>query len=288
MQPQKPLRLVRPVRLVDPSKQAPEQSADPSAVDPAADAADQRGNRLPISPPDKPMQYRAIGLIEGQYHPSSEEQFTKGTLVASDGTSIDAVLLGRVMSLVRKHLQAGKDYIWVVYPRTREQTNDLHAQIAGVWAPQEMGQDEPEDDSAVIPDFFSIRGEVIFQNRDRGFVIVKIWQVPRQKQPSSKKPMAFKLRLEGQLEGNAVGQFWDLTVRRLGTQLAIAAGTAVGPASRPFRVKPKLRHGRGGSQPIRRNSSSPPPRPERRSDSRPPRPKLNHARSHDVRPSTDS
>ncbi|MEO1131903.1 MAG: hypothetical protein AAFX40_04265 [Cyanobacteria bacterium J06639_1] len=284
MQPQKPLRLVRPVRLVDQPNDAltPDRSTPAASAD-TSDAESQRSNRLPISPPDKPMQYRAIGLIEGQYHPSSDEQFTKGTLKANDGTEIDAVLLGRVMSLVRKHLQADKNYIWVVYPRTREQTNDLHAQIAGVWAPQEMGQEEPEDDSAVIPDFFSIRGEVIFQNRDRGFIIVKIWQVPRQKQPSSKKPMAFKLRLEGQLEGNAVGQFWDLTVRRLGTQLTIAAGTAIGPAARPFRMKPKLKHQRG--QPMRREGSARPAKPERRSDTRPPKPKLNPTRSRDARSS---
>lgn len=278
MQPQKPLRLVRPVRI---ASQPAAETSDTSSVrerdvqTTATEAPDLQESavqrsRPPISPPDRPMQYRAIGLIEGQYHPS-EEQLTRGTLKAKDGTEIDAVLLGRVMSLVRKHLEADKDYIWVVYPRTREQTNDLHVQIVGVWAPEEMGQLEPTDDSAVVPDFFSIRGEVIFQNREREFVIIKIWQSSRKNQPA-KKPMAFKLRLEGQLEGNAVGQFWDLTVRRQGAQLHIAVGMAIGPATRPFSRKPTKRP--RGKFPHPRKSDG-----AERSGPRPPKPKLRSANS---------
>ncbi|MEM6447223.1 MAG: hypothetical protein AAFY57_09460 [Cyanobacteria bacterium J06642_2] len=273
MQPQKPLRLVRPVRLAPQS--AAETSAQSSDSQPTSNAPSESQeltvprSRPPISPPDRPMQYRAIGLIEGQYHPS-EDQLTRGMLQAKDGTQIDAVLLGRVMSLVRKHLETDKDYIWVVYPRTREQTNDLHMQIVGVWAPEEMGQVEPDDDSAVVPDFFSIRGEVIFQSRERGFIIVKIWQSSRKNQPA-KKPMAFKLRLEGQLEGNAVGQFWDLTVRRQGAQLFIAAGTALGPAARPFHRKPMKRPRGKFPQP---RSGEVRTDPNKYSGIRPPKPKL--------------
>jgi len=41
----------------------------------------------PIPPPSEPMQYRAIGLVRGRYS-ASDEQFTQGTLVATDGTEI--------------------------------------------------------------------------------------------------------------------------------------------------------------------------------------------------------
>ncbi|MHC5730419.1 MAG: hypothetical protein ACYTXY_41190, partial [Nostoc sp.] len=43
---------------------------------------DSNGNLVnrqqPIPPPSEPMQYRAIGLVRGRYHASSE-QFTQGT-----------------------------------------------------------------------------------------------------------------------------------------------------------------------------------------------------------------
>jgi hypothetical protein len=90
------------------------------------------------------MQYRAIGLIEGQYIPSPEH-FTRGILRTSDGLDLNAVLLGRVMSLVRKHLRPERNYLWVVYPRTRDKTEDLHVQLLGVWAQKKWGELFPRD-----------------------------------------------------------------------------------------------------------------------------------------------
>ncbi|ASC73357.1 uncharacterized protein XM38_043220 [Halomicronema hongdechloris C2206] len=90
------------------------------------------------------MQYRAIGLVRGIYSPS-EEQFNRGLLTTEDGTSIDSVLLGRITSLVKKHLTLETPHQWVVYPRTRtddsedSQDLDLHLQIVGVWEPETLG-----------------------------------------------------------------------------------------------------------------------------------------------------
>ncbi|MCG9884357.1 MAG: hypothetical protein MH825_02060 [Cyanobacteria bacterium] len=89
----------------------------------------------PVPPPSEPMQYRAIGLVRGRYVPS-EEQFTQGKVLAADGTEIDAVLLGRVMSLIRNHVDLEVDHLWVAYPRTR--TEDLHVQIVGIWEPETL------------------------------------------------------------------------------------------------------------------------------------------------------
>jgi len=85
------------------------------------------------------MQYRAIGLVRGRYT-ASEEQLTQGTLFTEDGGELDVVLLGRVIRLVKKHLDLDQDHLWVVYPRTRSQDNDndLHLQIAGVWEPEKL------------------------------------------------------------------------------------------------------------------------------------------------------
>jgi hypothetical protein len=119
---------------------------------------------IPISPPSEPRQYRAIGLVRGQYF-ASAEQTTKGVLVADDGTKIDAVLLGRVISLVKNHLDLNESYLWVVYPRTRQDEDQLHVQIVGVWEPEKLQADEdvePEPGAIVEDGYFSIRGEAVF------------------------------------------------------------------------------------------------------------------------------
>ena len=93
--------------------------------------------QYPIAPPSEPKQYRAIGLVRGRYQPSTE-QFTRGSLQTPDGSEIDAVLLGRVMSLLKNHLDLESEHLWVVYPRTRQENNDLHIQIMGVWEPETL------------------------------------------------------------------------------------------------------------------------------------------------------
>jgi hypothetical protein len=89
------------------------------------------------------MQYRAIGLVRGTYQPTEADQLNRGALITEDGTVIDSVLLGRVTSLVKKHIDLAASHLWVVYPRTRRgessQDHDLHLQIVGVWEPETLG-----------------------------------------------------------------------------------------------------------------------------------------------------
>lgn len=191
----------------------------------------------PIPPPSEPKQYRAIGLVRGRYTPS-EEEFTCGTVVTADNTELKAVLLGRVMSLVRNHLDLAQEHLWVVYPRTREASQELHVQIMGVWEPETLKKDESEEteetEKAPPPSaeplledgFFSIRGEVVFLAAEENHVVVKIQQAPRK---SSQKAKAFKLNLQGNLPGaRTVGYFWDLQVKRQDNALLIADGTCIG------------------------------------------------------------
>ena len=209
----------------------------------------------PIPAPSEPMQYRAIGLLRGRYVPS-DDQFTRGNLTTCDGTLIEAVLLGRVMSLIKNHLELEQDHLFVVYPRTREKEEDLHAQIVGVWEPERLNKAdefaEGEDEAAAEPvvtvpkvayqpvdevddDYFSIRGEIVYHDPDGKSVVVKIQQSPRKKDDN--KMRAFKLKLEGVLSGKVVGYFWDLQVRRQMNALVIEAGSPI--AMIPPKKKPK-------------------------------------------------
>ncbi|MUL37171.1 hypothetical protein [Gloeocapsopsis dulcis] len=241
------------------------------------DAVETSINRQqPIPPPSEPMQYRAIGLVRSRYVPSAE-QFTKGVLLTSEGIEIDAVLLGRIMSLVRNHLDLSQEHLWVVYPRTQQKEDTLHLQVVGVWEPDKLAKQsqnqgfeigEQEDDSVseatrtlelVEDGYFSVRGEIVYQSAPDQHFIVKIKQAPRK---DSDKPKYFKLKLTGDLGSKAVGQFWDLHAQRQEKDLVLKEGSAI--AVLPS--KPKLRRGgpRKGGYPLpRRNSET--PRPVRKS-----------------------
>ncbi len=232
----------------------------------------------PIPPPSEPRQYRAVGLVRGRYT-QSEEQFTRGMLIAADGTAIDAVLLGRVMSLVKNHLDLEQEHLWVVYPRTRQEDGNLHAQIMGVWEPetlkkpaqassdeenQEAGEIETSGEASIAPlspsepdvedGYFSIRGEVIYQSQDEEkYVIVKIKQAPRK---NDDKMKFFKLKLKGDLATKAIGFFWDFHVKLQADSLMIQQANNIGalPIKKrkfpPGSKKPGGFKGGGGKRPF--------------------------------------
>lgn len=212
-----------------PPHSLPESTPDPEALG-ELDENTAASRQQPIPPPTEDRQYRAIGLIQGRYFPS-QEHFTRGRVITEEGTELDAVLLGRVIHLVRKRLDHDQEHLWVVYPRTRENEGQLHIQIMGVWAPEEMGQPFPTHPTPkTVPNYFSIRGEVVFQSQDPAFAIVKI---RRAQSTSEGRPAAFNLRLEGQLPQKGVGRFWDLEVYRQGSLLQIESATPLGVVAKP-------------------------------------------------------
>jgi hypothetical protein len=91
----------------------------------------------PISPVTEPMQYRAIGVVRGHYVPSDPAQPTRGVIRTADGTELEAVVLGRLLTLMRRHLDLELPHLWVVYPRSRDE-NQLHLQMVGVWEPSTL------------------------------------------------------------------------------------------------------------------------------------------------------
>lgn len=235
----------------------------------------------PIPPPSEPKQYRAIGLVHGRYT-AIEDEFTRGEMVTPDGTLLKAVLLGRVMSLVRNHIDLEKEHLWVVYPRTREGEPDIHLQIVGIWEPETLKRSDAEGteaqdaeveapmaptDAELHDRYFSIRGEIVYVAQDETYLVVKIQQAPRK---SSQKAKAFKLPLHGKLENpRQVGYFWDFNIKLIGVALTISDATCIGLAPPKKRSKDGDDRGRRRPQFGRRppaggaprSSSSAPPRP---------------------------
>ena len=195
----------------------------------------------PIPAATEPFQYRAIGIVRGVYVPEDKEKFTRGKLVVSDNEEIDAVVLGRVITLMRRHVSMQKPHLWVVYPRCKE-IGSLHLQISGIWEPSTLAKEEsicsqednlgessnknlldklPEGD-----DYFSIRGELIFTKPESNQLVIKVRQKIR---PNGHHPLPFKLSLEGQIPMEYLRNFVDLHLRRSGQNLSLEEYEIIGP-----------------------------------------------------------
>lgn len=240
----------------------------------------------PIPVATEPFQYRAIGVISGRYI-GNEDNFAKGHILTTDGSEVDAVLLGKVISVAKKRLQSDRDYLWVVYPRTNDKSGKLHVQIAGVWAPEDLGKTDIQSDPDVSDGYFSIRGEVSSQSVEDNLVIVKIRRIEqkfdKQKGKPTKTYSKFKVRLTGLLPADAVGQFWSVNVQRQGNALTVIDGEFIGIV--PVKGKRNQYKGRpaGGKfaprkfgdrpyKPLGGDDFSYPPRP-RSTEDRPPVPR---------------
>ena len=183
----------------------------------------------PIPPVTEPLQYRAIGLVRATYAPSDSEQLTRGVLTDSSGSELEAVVLGRVLTLMRRHLSMDQPHLWVVYPRSRE-SDHLHLQIAGVWEPSTLAPDQADGDDT-LPEgdgYFSVRGELIFTKPETGELVVKIRQLPR---ADGKRPLPFKLQIKGELPLEHLRHFVSLELRRQGQELHLETFEVIAPMS---------------------------------------------------------
>lgn len=251
-----------------PSNQGSEEKTPPlsSPHQPTTEATEHKERTQPIPPPSHPRQYRAIGLIQAKYE-RSEEQLTQGHLITADGTKIEAVVLGRVISLVKNHLDMDKQHLWVVYPRTKTENDGLHVQIVGVWEPETLSKDDESGQTETTPveaGYFSIRGEVIFFNVAEKSIVIKIKQFPRKE---GDKPKFFKLKLQGVLGERPLKRFYDLNVHLEGETLVVQDGTDLGFAQKKprFKTKSKKPNIKGNKRilPPRKPSSAPRPKPSK-------------------------
>ena len=235
----------------------------------------------PISPVTEPLQYRAIGVVRGLYRPTDPELPTRGVILTEDGSELEAVVLGRLLTLMRRHLEMDKPHLWVVYPRSRDE-NSLHLQMVGVWEPSTLGAvnegeasevseasevieagevidaGAPEEAAppAVAPslgaagdalaegdDYFSVRGELIYTRPETGDLVVKVRQLPR---ADGNRPIPFKLQLRGEVPLEHLRHFVSLDLRREGQHLCLERLEVVAPLAQRGTRGGKGRRG-GGS-----------------------------------------
>ena len=181
----------------------------------------------PIPQVTNQLQYRAIGIINGKFTPHDSEQLNRGFLIDNEGEKIETVVLGKALSLLKKHIDLKKSYFWVVYPKNKN-TQNLHLQIAGIWDPYQLN-DFPNNSSKtnfsilleeldLKDNYFSVRGELVFVNTKKKEIVIKICSASKLKNLKNKN---FKLVLKGELSLDLLNSFVSLDVIRDGNTLKL-------------------------------------------------------------------
>ena len=181
----------------------------------------------PIPQVTNKLQYRAIGIINGKFTPHDFEQLNRGFLIDNKGEKIETVILGKALSLLKKHIDLKKSYYWVVYPKNKN-TQNLHLQIAGIWDPYQLN-DLPNNSSKINfsklleeldlkDNYFSVRGELVFVNKSKKEIVIKICSTSKLKNLKNKN---FKLVIKGELSLKLLKSFLSLDVNRDGNSLKL-------------------------------------------------------------------
>ena len=182
----------------------------------------------PIQHVTSKLQYRAIGIVNGIYVPHEQDHLHKGILIDNEGKKIEAVVLGKVLSLIKKYVDIKKNHFWIVYPKNKN-TQSLHLQIAGLWDPYELNNiaknNSQKNTSKLLEElnlsdnYFSIRGELIFVNTQKNEIIMKICSTPQTKKI---KKNNFKLVIAAELSLDLLNSFLSLDVIREGNILRMS------------------------------------------------------------------
>jgi len=181
----------------------------------------------PIPKVTNKLQHRAIGIINGKFTPLSSEQLNRGFLIDNKNEKIETVVLGKALSLLKKHIDLKKSYYWIVYPKNKN-TQNLHLQVAGIWDPYQLNDfptDSPKTNFSKLleeldlkDNYFSVRGELVFVNTQKKEVVIKICHAIKSKNLKNKD---FKLVIKGELSIELLHSFVSLDINRDGNSLKL-------------------------------------------------------------------
>ena len=181
----------------------------------------------PIPKVTNKLQYRAIGIVNGKFIPHDGGQLNRGFLTDNKGDRVETVILGKALSLLKKHIDLKKSYFWVVYPKNKN-TQNLHLQVTGIWDPYQFNN-FPNDSSNtnflkllkeldLKDNYFSVRGELVFVNTQKKEVVIKICCASKLQNLKNKN---FKLVIKGELSLEDLNSFVSLDVVRVGNLLKL-------------------------------------------------------------------
>ena len=181
----------------------------------------------PIPQVTNQLQYRAIGIVNGKFIPHDIEQLNRGFLIDNKGDKIETVILGKALSLLKKHIDLKKSYYWVVYPKNKN-TQNLHLQVAGIWDPYQLNDFQNDSSKTnfsklleeldLKDNYFSIRGELVFVNAQKKEIVIRICSDSKLKNLKNKN---FKLVVKGELSLKLLNSFVSLDINRDGNALEL-------------------------------------------------------------------
>ena len=181
----------------------------------------------PIPQVTSQLQYRAIGIINGNFTPHDSEQLNRGFLIDKKGEKIETVVLGKALSLLKKHIDLKKSYFWIVYPKNKN-TQNLHLQIVGIWDPYKLNNFSNDSSKTnfsklleelnLEDNYFSVRGELVYVNAQKKEIVIKVRAASKLKNLKNKN---FKLVIKGELSLELLNSFVSLDVKRDGNTLKL-------------------------------------------------------------------
>ena len=181
----------------------------------------------PIPKVTNKLQYRAIGIVNGKFIPHNSDILNRGVLTDNKGEKIETVILGKALSLLKRHIDLKKSYFWVVYPKNKN-TQNLHLQVAGIWDPYQLNNfsnDSPKTNFSKLlekldlkDNYFSVRGDLVFVNTQKKEFVMKICSESKLRNLKNKN---FKLVIKGDLSLELLNSFISLDVVRDGNLLKL-------------------------------------------------------------------
>lgn len=171
-------------------------------------------NLLTFHPPDKPNQYRAIGLVKGQFI-SEQGNPQRGILVTPD-----QVFPARLAPYLPNPPQT--EVIWRVWVKTHFTEEGLSFYLKSCVRDEENHPISPQH---LQQDYFSIRGQLQWWNLEEKQLGIRI--TPNSPQERSFKP--FFLVIHGELSNPQKNSFWELSATREGKTLVLQEGQEIYP-----------------------------------------------------------
>ncbi len=181
----------------------------------------------PIPKVTNKLQYRAIGIVSAKFTPNKNDSLNRGFLSDNKGEKIETVVLGKALSLLKKHIDLNKSYYWIVYPKNKN-TQNLHLQVAGIWDPYQLNHFTNDSSKTnfnklleeldLKDNYFSVRGELVFVNTQKKEIVIKICSAIKQKNLKNKN---FKLVIKGELSLELLHSFVSLDINRNGNSLEL-------------------------------------------------------------------
>lgn len=178
-----------------------------------------------IATPENPLFYRAVGIVKGQYVPSTYK-FRRGIFVTSDEENFPGMIVtNRISKLLLDNPEIlNSQHIWSCYPRIKNGEIGLEFDLLQLYR-------NPEKLEKVKSrvDYFTISGEVQSVNESSVTVTIKRNMAPPPGQEHWQIWKPFTLTLQGQLpELDAVGKFWEFDCMRSGSLLLIESASLKG------------------------------------------------------------